>query len=239
MIKNDSFFLFVFTLIISVLLASCSSLWIDCLYRKNRHLLQAPLSQSHRLRNFFLTFCFLLFGQLFLTRFGYPSFLHFTLQPLPDNFFFSPFLMLLLISAAFLLLTITITDFEQRLIFDSTMLPFSVFGLLFAIFISYTANTFTPLRENLIASIGGGLIFLLLAIVTKGSIGGGDVKLIAALGLWLGPDRLLTVTFTGLFLGGIAAFFLLITGKKKKVDAFAYGPCFTLPALLFVLMNLP
>ena len=46
-------------------------------------------------------------------------------------------------------------------------------------------------QENVTSALIGGGVFLLLAIVSKGSLGGGDVKLIAALGLWLGVEKLI------------------------------------------------
>ena len=75
-----------------------------------------------------------------------------------------------------------------------------------------------------------------LAVLTKGGIGGGDIKLVAALGLWLGSDMLMTVVIAGIVLGGMAALIMLATGKRKKGDYFAYGPYFTISALLFTLL---
>ncbi|WP_337778322.1 hypothetical protein [Mitsuokella jalaludinii] len=40
----------------------------------------------------------------------------------------------------------------------------------------------------------------------------------------------------GIVLGGMAALILLATGKRKKGDYFAYGPYFTISALLFTLL---
>ena len=79
-------------------------------------------------------------------------------------------------------------------------------------------------------------VFLALAVLTKGGIGGGDIKLVAALGLWLGSDMLMTVVIAGIVLGGMAALIMLATGKRKKGDYFAYGPYFTISALLFTLL---
>ncbi|MBQ1890661.1 MAG: prepilin peptidase, partial [Selenomonas sp.] len=119
--------------------------------------------------------------------------------------------------------------FEQEVIFDDMLLPFAIFGAL------YTTMLGLPVLDHLLAAVAGGAVFLLLAVLTRGGIGGGDIKLIAALGLWLGSDALLGVVAAGLVLGGIAALLLLITGKKKRGEYFAYGPCFTIIALLAAL----
>lgn len=126
----------------------------------------------------------------------------------------------------YFLVLYTFTDFEQQVIFDHMLIPFAILGLLQSILLQQ------PVLDHLAAAAAGGIIFLLLAILTRGGIGGGDIKLIAALGLWLGTDNLLTISIVGLIFGGIAAFFLILTGQKKRTDYFAYGPYFTLTAII-------
>ena len=74
-------------------------------------------------------------------------------------------------------------------------------------------------------------MFFILTLLTKGAIGGGDIKLIAALGLWLGVRPLLSVIAYGFMAGGVAALFLLVTKQKKRSDYFAYGPYFALSGI--------
>jgi leader peptidase (prepilin peptidase)/N-methyltransferase len=126
----------------------------------------------------------------------------------------------------YFLVLYTFTDFEQQVIFDRMLIPFAIIGLLQTIWLQQ------PLLNHLAAAAAGCIIFLLLAVLTHGGIGGGDIKLIAALGLWLGTDSLLTVAMAGLIFGGIAAFFLLVSKQKKRGDYFAYGPYFTIAAIL-------
>ena len=111
----------------------------------------------------------------------------------------------------------TWTDLEQRVIFDRMLIPFAVIGLISV-----------PLLDRVLTD------HLMAAAV--GGIGGGDIKLVAALGLWLGSDMLMTVVIAGIELGGMAALIMLATGKRKKGDFFAYGPYFTISALLFTLL---
>jgi leader peptidase (prepilin peptidase)/N-methyltransferase len=44
--------------------------------------------------------------------------------------------------------------------------------------------------------------FLLISILTRGGIGGGDIKLIALIGLWVGTAQLETIAIAGIVLGG-------------------------------------
>lgn len=138
------------------------------------------------------------------------------------------FLAFLLLFQFFLILY-TVTDFEQQVIFDRMLVPFAVLGLVSLPLLG------RPLGDHLLAMVAGGAVFLALAIVTRGGIGGGDIKLIAALGLWLGCDQLLTVGVSGILLGGLAALVLLACRRRKRGDMFAYGPYFTIAAIVLTL----
>ena len=130
-----------------------------------------------------------------------------------------------IMSAIFLLILMTITDFEQYMLFDAMTFPFALIGAIYA-----WQNSI--LQDNLIAGAIGGGIFLLLAIISKGALGGGDVKLIFGLGIWLGAAKLLDVVLYGTILGGIAALLMILAKKKERGSYFAYGPYFTLTAAL-------
>lgn len=135
-----------------------------------------------------------------------------------------------LMSAIFLLMLMTLTDFEQYMLFDVMTLLLALIGAIF----SYQNSI---LQENLIAAVIGGGVFLLLAIISRGAIGGGDIKLIFALGLWLGVANLLNVIIFGAVFGGVAAILLIITKQKDRKSFFAYGPYFALTAVYFLLMK--
>lgn len=130
----------------------------------------------------------------------------------------------------FFLILYTVTDLEQQVIFDRMLAPFALIGLLSLPLLGRVAS------DHLLAALAGGAVFLVLAIATRGGIGGGDIKLIAALGLWLGTDQLLTVGCTGMILGGLAAFLLLVTKQRQRGEMFAYGPYFTVAALVLTLV---
>ncbi len=198
-------------LLFSAVLASASSHWINALYRLEPETLSYPTAKNARSR----------FRQLFLT-FSFPLLLLPCLT-LPITLFIHHALFFY-----FLLLTIC-TDFEQYVIFDKMLIPFALLSIPFFFLLPL------PIGSHLLAAFADGAVFLLLAILTRGAIGGGDIKLIFVLGLWMGPRQLITVSLLGFLLGGIAAVFLLITGKKKKRDFFAYGPYFSATAIFLTL----
>ncbi len=140
-----------------------------------------------------------------------------------------PLLIHHLILIYFLLLTIC-TDFEQHVIYDRMLLPFGILSLPMILLLEL------PLTDYLIAAFAGGGLFLLLAVLTRGGIGGGDIKLIFVLGLWLGTRLLTGTIILGFCLGGGAAAILLLANKKKRKEYLAYGPYFA-AAALFLSLN--
>ena len=132
-----------------------------------------------------------------------------------------------IMTAIFFLLFMTATDFEQYMLFDAMTVPLALLGIIF----SYQEN----FPDALLAAFVGGGFFLLLAIISKGSLGGGDVKLIFALGFWLGTEKLLNVVLAGTIAGGVAAILMILAKKKSRKSYFAYGPYFTLSAVYFLL----
>ena len=133
---------------------------------------------------------------------------------------------------ALFLWQVVISDLHWQLIFDKQMALLAVLGLIRVLLGDY----------NLVDHIGAGLIvgciFFLLAIVTRGGFGGGDIKLLAVLGLWLGSDLLLRTVVLGILFGGLGALGLLIGKKRNRKDFFPYGPFFAISALLCFMFRL-
>ena len=72
-------------------------------------------------------------------------------------------------------------------------------------------------------ALGGG-VFLLVALVGRGALGAGDVKLAAALGGLVGYPVVLAALFCGVAAGGLAAVLLLLTRRAGRKDFMPYGP---------------
>lgn len=199
------------SLIISATLTVAGSFWIDNLYR-NSDELTFPENISSRARYR----CPILFSLLAVLDWKI-----FSSTNSPENLF--------LLTAIFFLSLMTITDFEQYMLFDAMTIPFAIVGAV------YVWQMHLNFLNHAAAAIIGGGIFLLLALLSKGSLGGGDVKLIAALGLWLGFEKLLNVVFAGTISGGLAAILMILANKKNRNSYFAYGPYFALTAIYFLL----
>lgn len=117
------------------------------------------------------------------------------------------------------LIVISFIDYDYSLIFDNVLIPMAAIGV--------TINLFTgdlkALNMLFSALIGGG-VFLLLAIISRGGFGGGDIKFIACLGLWLGIKSTFITLLFSFILGGIGAALLILLKRKTVKDKFPYGP---------------
>ncbi len=126
-----------------------------------------------------------------------------------------------------ILLCVTLVDLRVRRIPNELALALIVWAVVQVLWLGQP--TWGAAALGLLAA--GGLFFL-LAIIGRGALGMGDVKLEAAAGALLGYPAVLAALFLGVLAGGVAAAFLLLTHRAGRKDAFAYGPYLALGAWL-------
>lgn len=149
----------------------------------------------------------LLFTFLFL-QFGWPEFLF---------------------HAAFyaVLLVVFFIDLDHQIIPNRLVLVLLLYALL--------VQLVMPLIPWSVALWGGALgggLFLLLAVVSRGGMGGGDIKLVTVLGFWFGWGQLLLLLFLAFLVGGLVGGLLLALGLKKRKDGIPFGPFLVLAAFV-------
>ncbi|MDC3416978.1 prepilin peptidase [Aquibacillus salsiterrae] len=112
-----------------------------------------------------------------------------------------------------------LTDIREKLILDVITLPSIVLLLIIRMFIGGQPFLFYLLG----GAVGFGLL-LLIAIVSKGGMGGGDIKLYAAIGLALGPiQTIMSLVLASLF-GAVIGIVFISTGLVKRKEPIAFGP---------------
>jgi len=114
---------------------------------------------------------------------------------------------------------ITVIDFRVRRIPNPLVLGLVAWGAIQVVWLGRPS----PLSAGL-GLLVGGAIFVALALLRRGAMGAGDVKLAAAIGFLVGYPLVLTALFWGIVAGGAAALLLLITRRAGRKDAMAYGP---------------
>jgi leader peptidase (prepilin peptidase)/N-methyltransferase len=130
------------------------------------------------------------------------------------------------------LLIVSCIDLAHTIIPDAITLPGIVTGL-------GTSFWLTPVGVHnavLGVMLGGGL-FLLMAILSvvilkREGMGGGDIKLIAMLGAFLGWHAVLVTIFLAAVLGACVGLTLIFLRHKGRREPLPFGPFLALGALL-------
>lgn len=78
--------------------------------------------------------------------------------------------------------------------------------------------------QRLLGAVCVSVPFLLTALAVPGAFGGGDIKLMAACGLFLGWKITLVSAAVAILLGGSYGVYLLALKKKDRKEHFAFGP---------------
>lgn len=86
-----------------------------------------------------------------------------------------------------------------------------------------------------IAGIFPSVLLLILAVWRPGAIGGGDIKLLAGAGGYLGIYGILYASTLASLLAGCVAGIDIITGRADKGMKIAMGPYYTLGILFFLI----
>ena len=82
--------------------------------------------------------------------------------------------------------------------------------------------------------LAGGGLFYLIAVLSKGGMGGGDIKLMAVLGFALGWPLVLIVFLLAFLLGAAVGVILMLAGKKTRRDPLPFGPFIAISFLISV-----
>jgi leader peptidase (prepilin peptidase)/N-methyltransferase len=140
------------------------------------------------------------------------------------------------------LLALTAIDLEQRLLPDVITYPGIVLGLVLALFLPHLA-----LVEAVLGVLLGGGIFFLTGwiyerITGKRGMGGGDVKLLAMIGAFLGVNSLPYIIFLSAALGTLAGIGLILAGGgwrggQWRTTRIPFGPFLAAAALIYLFIG--
>ena len=121
-----------------------------------------------------------------------------------------------------MLLYVSLSDIRRRRIPDGCCLAIAVLAVLEELFGLMSLGW----TGRLVGAVCISVPMLLLSVFSSGGFGGGDIKLMAAGGLFLGWRASVTAFVTGLFLSGIYCAYLLLTKRADRKTSIALGPFF-------------
>ena len=132
------------------------------------------------------------------------------------------------------LLAIFVIDLHHQIIPDVISLPGIVIG--------FALSFINPMVNWQSAAIGiltgGGILYLVAAgyylFTKREGMGGGDIKLLAMIGAFLGWQALPFVLFGSSILGSIIGIFAMLKQKKGGKTVIPYGPFLALAAVAYL-----
>ena len=129
-----------------------------------------------------------------------------------------------------LLVAITFIDMDHQIILDGMLVVLGALGLALQLWTGAVG-----IVSMLAGALAGGGLLLLLAVISRGGMGGGDVKFAAALGFWLGWPGILLCLLISFVAGGAISLFLLLAKLRGRKDFIPFGPFIALGAWVALL----
>jgi leader peptidase (prepilin peptidase)/N-methyltransferase len=132
------------------------------------------------------------------------------------------------------MVVITFIDLEFQIIPDVISLPGIVLG--------FVLSFFTPLlgwQSSLIGILlGGGSLYLVASLyqllTKKEGMGGGDIKLLAMMGAFLGWKAIPFILFVSSLVGSVIGVMVMLIQKKNSKLAIPFGPFLAFGAILYI-----
>lgn len=119
-----------------------------------------------------------------------------------------------------------VTDWEWKIIPNYCLLILVIGQVMAMIFdlIWYREEVITTIIGSVIAAVVCLIIFLIIAKISRGGIGYGDVKLFGSIGFVCGLNAVLYTVLFSFVICAIVSGVLLITKKKGMKDSLPLGP---------------
>ena len=134
-----------------------------------------------------------------------------------------------------LLIVIGVVDYKHAIIPNGLVIFGLITGLVYRFILPLSLGLEIQWVDSILGLLIGGGFFLLVAVVSRGNMGGGDIKLVGMLGFFLGLKKIIMVTFLSFIIGALFTVPLLAFKKKTKKDMIPFGPFIALSALITIL----
>jgi leader peptidase (prepilin peptidase) / N-methyltransferase len=140
-----------------------------------------------------------------------------------------------LIPLAYFGARLSIIDFKSRRLPNRLVAWFTATQILIMGITSWITSDLARLMTALGIAVATMIVYLLLYLVSRGSLGMGDVKFAFPLGLcvgWYSADYWLVAIFTSFLLAGLVAVIGLVTKRMTRKSRLAFGPYMFLGTLI-------
>lgn len=118
-----------------------------------------------------------------------------------------------------LLAIITVSDLAYMVIPNRILLGFFPFIVLYRIM-----HPLKPWWDAILGGLVGFSVLYFLSVISRGGMGGGDIKLFAVIGVALGTKATILAMFLSSIIGTVVCGFLFLRKKLKRKDPIPFGP---------------
>jgi len=141
------------------------------------------------------------------------------------------------------LVVVTFIDLEHQIIPDCISLPGIVVGFAASVLLPWLGWEDSLIgiswKDSLIGIVAGGGSLLVVAygyqlLTKKEGMGGGDIKLLAMMGAFLGWQSVPFIIFSSSLVGSVVGVSLMMARKKDSQLPIPFGPSLVFGALLFI-----
>ncbi|HHY78566.1 MAG TPA: prepilin peptidase [Clostridiales bacterium] len=134
-----------------------------------------------------------------------------------------------------ILIVISIIDYFHQIIPNYLLFIMIITIVLYKIIDFIIYGTPAISLDGIIGFFAAGLSFTIIALISNGGMGGGDIKLIAILGFILGLKKIILNIILSFIIGAIISLFLLLSRKKERKDTIPFGPFINISFIISLL----
>jgi leader peptidase (prepilin peptidase)/N-methyltransferase len=133
-----------------------------------------------------------------------------------------------------ILITVSFIDLDHRLVLNIITIPGIILGLLITALIKPAA-----LWNAVLGLLAGGGFLYLTALLgkllfRKESMGGGDIKLAALIGIFVGPKEVFMALLLAFFVAALVGLVSMGLGKARATSQIPFAPFISLGTLLYL-----
>ncbi len=156
-----------------------------------------------------------------------------------------PWVLLIYFAFTSALIVIFFIDLDHQIIPDGITLPGMVIGLIAGLFFlpdPFSRKDSLGFTSSIIGLLSGGLSFYLIAILgriilRKEAMGGGDIKMMAMVGAFLGWKGVILTTFVGSLIGSISGITMILLRGHEWGTRIPFGPYLATGAIITLLFG--
>jgi leader peptidase (prepilin peptidase) / N-methyltransferase len=133
------------------------------------------------------------------------------------------------------LVVIIFIDLDFQIIPDRITLPGILIGLIAGSFLlpdPFMRYDLLGFQSSIAGFLSGGGLFYAVAVLSRGGMGGGDIKMMAMVGSLMGWKSVLMTTFFGSLTGAVVGIFLMVLKGKGRKTKIPFGPFLALGTLV-------